>query len=210
MNNKSCLPLQTAQAALLEQLAGQSHARRGAARSAADVVAAQARTSKAEAELEALRDSLARLAQEIAETEVRNCVEAKMSRIIASLSGRVETALEALRDILARLAQEIAETEVFDSTSRRTWSENLAPLFASGCRRGCGYLMMQFEKSPRRGCGTALSDFQAAKHNEYVAAYSCILLVRVLSVQTAAAPEHSASSTWHTMPCPRADNSMRL
>ncbi len=77
-------------------------------------------------------DSLARLAQETAETEVRNCVEAETSRIIASLSGRVETALEALRDILVRLAQEIAETEVFESTSRRTCSENLAPLL---CKR---------------------------------------------------------------------------
>lgn len=56
---------------MLQRVMGQAQARRGAARSAADIAAQQARTAAAEAALESVRDGLARIAQETAENEVR-------------------------------------------------------------------------------------------------------------------------------------------
>lgn len=50
---------------------GQAQARRGSARSAAEIRVQQARAAVAEAALEGVRDSMARMAQETAETEVR-------------------------------------------------------------------------------------------------------------------------------------------
>lgn len=79
--------MQALQQQLLDRLAGQASAKRSTQRAALEVAALRRQTAAAERQAEASRDALARLKQEIAETEVR-CMSNGISTKILPCSGR--------------------------------------------------------------------------------------------------------------------------